>query len=138
MNFADNPAISVPPDNVVTRETGEQVAFSIEVNKNTPAMVKWFFNGASLSSNGRVEIANENNEDFAINKVWTQDLDASFHINNITCYDIGFYQVEISNPAETVLLTYELIVENCKYCYEYITGFLIRFLVYAKLAEFKL
>ena len=81
-------------------------------------MVKWFFNGILLSSSAdrRVEIANEHNDEFDYRKVWTQDLDASLYINNITCDDTGFYQVEISNPVETVFLTYNLTVENCKYC----------------------
>ena len=79
-------------------------------------MVKWFFDGTPLSSSadGRVVIANESNDEFDYGKVWTQDLDASLYFNNITCDDLGFYQVEISNPVETILFTYELDVENCK------------------------
>ena len=119
VNFVDSPDISigVPADSVLTRESGEQVTFSVGVNKNTPAMVKWFFNGESLTSSTdrRVEIVNDQNDDFDFRKVWTQDLDTSLHINNITCDDIGFYQVEISNPVETIFMTYYLIVENCKY-----------------------
>lgn len=120
LKFADNPNVTTgePINDVVIRGSGEQVAFTIVVNKKTPAMVKWFFNGVLLSSSAdrRVEIANENNvNEFDYTKMWTQDRNASLHINNITCDDTGIYQVEISNPAETVLLKYELNVQNCKY-----------------------
>ena len=106
--------IGVPSDSVVTKQRGELAIFNIEVSENTPAMVKWFFNGAPLSSSTdrRVEIANEHNEEFDYKKVWAQNLDASLHINSVTHDDIGFYQVEISNPVETVLLTYSLFVED--------------------------
>ena len=121
-NSVDSPVIStsVPADSVVTRKSGESVTFSVVINRDTPAMVKWFFNGAPLrSSPGRhdVEISNENNEEFDYRKVWAQDLNVSLQINDVTFDDMGFYQVEISNPVETVLLTYRLIVEDstCKH-----------------------
>ena len=96
---------------------GRQVAFSIEISKDTPALVKWFFNGAVLSSSTdrRIEIDNEKNDEFDFRKLWIQDRDASLHFNNVTCDDTGYYQVEISNPVETVLMTYWLNVDNCKY-----------------------
>ena len=114
--------IGVPADSVVTRKRGELVTFSVEVNRNTPAMVKWFLNGASFSSSTdkRIQIGNEYNEEFDVKKVWTQSLDASLHITDVRCDDTGYYQVEISNPAESILFTYRLVVEDCtmtcKYC----------------------
>jgi len=117
VNFVDNPIIIAHgSDNgsTITRKSGETVVFSVNVNKNTPAMVKWFHNAGSLHSSAdrRVQISNEN---FDPKTVWTQDLDASVSINNITCDDAGFYQVEISNPVETTLFTYRLNVEGCKF-----------------------
>ena len=105
-----------PQDSELTMKRGEKIAFSVVVNMNTPAMVRWFFNAAPLrsSANRRVEINNEDNSNFKADKLWTQDLDASMLINNITCEDTGFYQVEISNPVNTTLVTYKLIVEDCK------------------------
>lgn len=118
VNFVDTPLVtpSLQDLDTVTKRKDDIVAFDVHVNKNTPAMVKWFHNGAMLSSSAdrRVEISNENSEDFDSKRVWTQDLDTSLTINNITCDDIGFYQVEISNPVETVIFTYRLNVENCK------------------------
>ena len=116
MNFVDKPMISYGETSGDT-EKGKQVVFSIEISKDTPAMVKWFFNGAPLSSSGdrRIEIDNEDNDEFNFRKLWIRDLDASLHINNATCDDTGFYQVEIGNPVETVLSTYWLNVDDCKY-----------------------
>lgn len=122
MNFVDSPMIITDGSDsitfiTVTKKSGEIVVFSVNVNKNTPAMVKWFHNAASLHSSvdRRVEVSNENSNNFDPKTVWTQDLDASLSINNITCDDKGFYQVEISNPVETTLFTYRLIVEDCKF-----------------------
>lgn len=122
MNFIDSPVYTSEPatDSVLTKRRGDVVTFNVNVNKSTPATVKWFFDAALLHSSPdrRVEInSEENSEEFDVNKVWERDLDASLVINNITCDDAGFYQVEISNPVETFFLTYTLIVEDCKYCY---------------------
>lgn len=107
---------STPQDSVLTMKRGDKIAFNVIVNMSTPAIVRWIFNAAPLRSsvNRRVEVNNEDNPDFNADKLWTQDLDASVLINNITCDDRGFYQVEISNPVNTTLITYTLIVEDCK------------------------
>lgn len=104
-------------DNEFNETRGDAIAFNVNVNKNTPARVKWFFDAAQLRSSAdrRIEIKNENSEEFEVEKVWMQDLDASLLINNITCDDVGYLQVEISNPVKTVLLTYKLNVDGCKY-----------------------
>ena len=121
MNPVDSPLIStsVPADSVVTRRRGESVTFSVKISKDTPAIVKWFFNGTPLisSPDRHLVISNEQNDEFDYRKVWAQDLNVSLYIDDVTFDDMGFYQVEISNPVETVLLTYSLIVEDliCKY-----------------------
>lgn len=116
MNSIDNPVIKtgLPANSVVTRNRGEPVTFHVEISRDTPAMIKWFFTGAPLRSSPdrRVEINNEHNEEFDYRKVWAQDQNASLHIDDVTFDDMGFYQVEISNPVETVLLTYSLMVEG--------------------------
>ena len=120
VNFIDSPVITtgMPSESLLTRKSGDVIAFNVLVDMNTPAVVKWFFNAASLSSSAdrRVEVSNEiDSIEFNAERVWTRDLNASLFINNITCDDRGFYQVEIRNPVETVLMTYRLIVEGCKY-----------------------
>ena len=116
-NFADSPMItSTPSDSPLTFKEGDEVIFHVIVNMNTPASVRWFFNAATLisSTDRRVEVKNEDNSEFAVEKMWTQDLDASLFINDVTCDDMGFYQVEISNPVNTILITYQLFIEDCK------------------------
>ena len=117
-NFTDSPVITIgtPSDSSLALKEGDTVAFNVIVNMSTPASVRWFFNAAILrsSTDRRVIVNNEDNSEFTVKKVWTQDLDASLFIDNITCDDMGFYQVEISNPVSTTLITYRLFVDNCK------------------------
>ena len=107
---------STSSDSPLILKKGDTVTLHVYVNMNTPASVRWFFNAATLrsSTDRRVEIKNEDNSEFTVEKMWTQDLDASLLINDVTCADMGFYQVEISNPVSTTLVTYRLFVDNCK------------------------
>ena len=107
---------STPSDSPLTFKKGDTVALDVIVNMNTPASVRWFFNAATLisSTDRRVEVNNEDNSEFTVEKMWTQNLDASLFINDVTCADTGFYQVEISNPVNTTLITYWLFIEDCK------------------------
>lgn len=120
MCFVDEPEIggdTLADDTVMIKKKGEQITINIFVRKNTPARVKWFFNAAPINSSvdERIQILNENSKDFEAEKLWREDRDASLLINNITCTDAGFYQVEISNPVKTDLFTYNLNVDDCKY-----------------------